>query len=236
MTCCMGHVERNQPKFSNPPLAKCEMSGPDENLPTTAPLPGRRSPFAHNLWLGLWIAFCALLVASAGFASFTSKSRSMKPPDSLHADAIVVLTGGSERIAAGLVLLKEKAAKRLLITGVHPATTASQLQHIFGINDQLFKCCIDLDKRAPDTRGNAIEAAQWARGFGFRKLVVVTSDYHILRSMVEFSRAMPEMELIAYPVSGSDSGAPTQSVATFRLWLNEYVKYLLALVKLQAKD
>ncbi len=171
---------------------------------------------------------CVLVVATAGFASFTENSRKIARPANVSVDAIVVLTGGSERISAAVRLLEQKVAKRLLISGVYPATTAQQLSRITEAEASLFKCCVDLDKRAPDTRGNAAEAADWATRHGFRKIAVVTSDYHILRAIVEFSRAMPNVELVAYPVASNDAGKPAVSFSMFRLWVSEYVKYLLA--------
>ena len=77
-------------------------------------------------------------------------------------------------------------------------------------------------------RGNAAEAADWATRHGFRKIAVVTSDYHILRAIVEFSRAMPDVELVAYPVASNDPDKPAASFSMLRLWVSEYVKYLLA--------
>ncbi len=182
---------------------------------------------------GLGIFVCVLLVTIAGFASFTERSRKMTRAAEISVDGIVVLTGGPERIAAAVRLLEQKAARRLLISGVYPATTARQLSQITETEASLFACCVDLDKRASDTRGNAAEAAGWAARHKFRKLAVVTSDYHILRAMVEFGRAMPDLELVAYPVASGDSGGSAHSLATFRLWTSEYVKYLLALVRLQ---
>lgn len=169
-----------------------------------------------------------LVVATAGFASFTEHSRKIARPADISVDAIVVLTGGPERISAAVRLLEQKVAKRLLISGVYPATTAQQLSRITEAEASLFKCCVDLDKRAPDTRGNAEEAAEWATRHGFRKIAVVTSDYHILRAIVEFSRAMPNVELVAYPVTSNGAEKPAPSFSMLRLWVSEYVKYLLA--------
>lgn len=158
----------------------------------------------------------------------------MVRPDKISVDAIVVLTGGPERISAAVRLLEKKTAKRLLISGVYPATTAQQLRRITDADASLFTCCVDLDKRASDTRGNAAEAAKWVERHKFQKLAVVTSDYHILRATVEFARAMPEVELVAYPVASGDSEGSAYSPVTFRLWISEYVKYLLALARLRS--
>lgn len=209
------------------------MADPSENSDTQAQLPDAPRESYGAVRIGLGVFLCMLLVAIAGFASFTERSRKMVRPDNISVDGIVVLTGGPERISAAVRLLEQKTAKRLLISGVYPATTARQLSQITHAETSLFTCCVDLDKRASDTRDNAAEAASWAARHKFKKLAVVTSDYHILRATVEFARAMPEVELVAYPVASGDSGSSAYSFATFRLWISEYVKYLLALVRLQ---
>ncbi len=209
------------------------MSDPSGNSDTQTHLPDA-PPARHGaLRTGLGVVVCVLLVAVAGFASFSERSRKMARPDKISVDGIVVLTGGAERISAGVRLLEQKAAKRLLISGVYPATTARQLSRMTQAEASLFTCCVDLDKRASDTRDNAAEAAGWAARHKFQKLAVVTSDYHMLRATVEFSRAMPDVELVAYPVASGDNDGSAGSIATFRLWISEYVKYLLALVRLQ---
>lgn len=212
------------------------MSDPINSSSTPTRLPGKAPVSGSNVLLSLWITICALLVTSAGFSSFSVTSRDLTRPLEVKADGIIVLTGGSERISAGLELLNKGLAKRLLISGVHPATSAAQLRSALKADAELFKCCVDLDKNALDTRGNAVEAALWVKKNSFKRLFIVTSDYHILRSMLEFSRTMPDHELIAYSVSGRDSGDPMASRANFKLWLNEYIKYLLALVRLKVAD
>lgn len=182
------------------------------------------------------IAACALLVVLGGFYSFWHQSGALACPDNPRADGIVVLTGGPERISSAIRLLEERAAGRLLISGVHPQTTAHELRRVTGTGRDLFRCCIDLDRRAPDTRGNAEEARQWADERGYSRLLIVTSDYHILRAMKEFSRAMPKTELVACPVAGRDGRDPLQNMTSLRLWFAEYVKYLLALMRIQIRN
>lgn len=206
------------------------MSDPSGKSSTETHLRDAHTKRTGNWWIGLGVFACVLLVATAGFASFAENSRHIGRPANLSVDGIVVLTGGPERISAAVRLLEQKTAKRLLISGVYPATTARQLSEITRAEASLFKCCVDLDKRAPDTRGNAAEAANWATRHKFARIAVVTSDYHILRAIVEFSRAMPNVELVAYPVASSDAKTPALSFAMLRLWISEYIKYLLALL------
>jgi uncharacterized SAM-binding protein YcdF (DUF218 family) len=201
--------------------------------PAAGPPADHRRGVRATLVRGSVIAACALLVVIGGFYGFWHQSSRLAWPDNPKADGIVVLTGGPERITAAIRLLEEKAAGRLLISGVHPQTTARELRRITGTERDLFRCCIDLDRRAPDTRGNAEEARQWADERGYTRLLIVTSDYHILRAMKEFSRVMPQTELVACPVPGRDGRDPLHNLSSLRLWFSEYVKYLLALMRIQ---
>lgn len=195
--------------------------------------PGSRGTARATIVRGLVIALCAALVVLGGFFAFWQRSVNLQAKPQAQADGIVVLTGGPERISTAIRLLEDKAARRLLISGVHPQTSAREIRRITGAGQDLFRCCIDLDKRAPDTRGNAEEARRWAADKGFKRLLIVTSDYHILRAMREFSRAMPEAELLPCPVAGRDGQDPLHNSSSLRLWFSEYVKYLLALVRIQ---
>jgi uncharacterized SAM-binding protein YcdF (DUF218 family) len=95
---------------------------------------------------------------------------------------------------------------------------------------RMLACCVDLDREAQDTTGNATETRQWAKRKGFASLIVVTSDYHIVRSMVELAEAMPDVRLIAYPVSNPDLHLDDwwRRPDAFGLLLREYGKFLLA--------
>ena len=64
----------------------------------------------------------------------------------------------------------------------------------------MFRCCVDLDKRALNTKSNAFETTAWVRQQGFRSLIVVTSTYHMPRTLIELRQAMPDVELLPYPV------------------------------------
>ena len=93
-----------------------------------------------------------------------------------------------------------------------------------------FGCCVDLDHSAVNTRSNAAETRRWVQERGFRSLIVVTSNYHMPRAIVEMSHAMPDVELIPFAVIGDkwrDEPWWT-SGTTFRLLLSEYAKYLAA--------
>lgn len=157
------------------------------------------------------------------------------------ADAIVVLTGGPMRLEASGDLLKSQRARHLLVSGVNLRTTEPQVRSLLDVNDDLFSCCVELGFEARDTRGNAREGASWfARltdeesgpigGQGSYRLILVTSNYHMQRSLHEFRRLLPQVELVPHAVRGLDMSSPTwwREAGNWRLLLGEYGKLLLA--------
>lgn len=156
----------------------------------------------------------------------------MKP--SQNADGIVVLTGGSSRVSDAMELLAAGYGKRLLISGVHPTNGFNDIQRSLPDSQRLLACCVDLDRSAVNTRSNATETRRWAVERGFQSLIVVTSNYHMPRAIVELSSAMPEIKLIPFSVIGDkwrDEPWWT-SGAALRLLLSEYAKFLFAELRL----
>ena len=114
--------------------------------------------------------------------------------------------GVDRRLVAGLGcdgLLAGGYGKRLLISGVHPTNAVSDISRSLPDNQSLLlRCCVDLDRSAVNTRSNAAETRRWARERGFKSLIVVTSNYHMPRAIVELSHAMPDVTLIPFAVVG----------------------------------
>lgn len=168
----------------------------------------------------------ALLAAVAlgwagGLAGFVLAA-TREPPDGPPAtDAIVVLTGGKQRIDRGLELLVEGRAQRLFVSGVHRDVDLAELLRVSPAQPAWVQCCVVLGHAALDTHGNAAETAAWMRSEGYRSMRLVTAAYHMPRSMLELRRAMPEAEIVPNPVFPDGSAF---------LYLVEYHKYLGALV------
>ena len=178
------------------------------------------------------------VAAAVGFVGFLSQLRGAEIKPARNADGIVVLTGGSSRVSDAMELLAGGYGKRLLISGVHPTNAASDISRSLPDNQSLLSCCVDLDRSAVNTRSNAAETRRWARERGFKSLIVVTSNYHMPRAIVELSHAMPDIELIPFAVVGDkwrDEPWWT-SGATVRLLLSEYVKYVAAEMRVRLAD
>ncbi len=153
------------------------------------------------------------------------------------ADGIVVLTGGDNRLEAGAKLMSEGRAKRMLISGVNRKVTREEMEHLLGLDKQLFNCCVDLGYEALDTVGNADETRTWANTNGYTRLIVVTSRYHMPRSLAELALVMPGVTLLPYAVTPKrfPETAWWLHVATTRVLLSEYLKYLPAVARLTAQ-
>ncbi|MCC8941902.1 YdcF family protein [Bradyrhizobium sp. Arg68] len=180
----------------------------------------------------------AFVAAGIGFVGFLSQLRGVETDPPQTADGIVVLTGGSSRVSDAMELLAAGYGKRLLISGVHPTNAASDISRSLPDSQRLMSCCVDLDRSAVNTRSNAAETRRWARERGFKSLIVVTSNYHMPRAIVELSHAMPDVTLIPFAVIGEkwrDEPWWT-SGATFRLLLSEYAKYVAAEVRVRLAD
>ena len=184
-------------------------------------------------------AFAVVLVgAIVGFVAFLAQLRGVETQPARTADGIVVLTGGSSRVSDAMELLAGGYGKRLLISGVHPTSGASDISRSLPDNQSLLGCCVDLDRSAINTRSNAAETRRWVRERGFKSLIVVTSNYHMPRAIAEMSHAMPDVTLIPFAVVGDKwRDEPWwSSGATFRLLLSEYAKYVAVELRVRLAD
>ena len=149
----------------------------------------------------LVVVFVVGGIAIGGFLNFVHQVRgtdAAAAASAPKAEAVAVLTGGARRIDVGLELLSEGRAERMLISGVNERTSGAAIADAArGATDEserarLFACCIDLGRDALDTVGNAAEARDWIRERGFSHVLVVTADYHMPRSLLEFRRALAD--------------------------------------------
>jgi uncharacterized SAM-binding protein YcdF (DUF218 family) len=198
------------------------------------------SSSALELWVGaLRFIFDLLLLAvvltAIGFFIFTDGIQRSQP-EPRTADGIAVLTGGVARIDEAMKLLAQQKAKRLLITGVNRTTSTEALKQLASEGDQLFSCCVDIDKEARNTIDNATETSQWVALHHYNSIIVVTSNYHMPRALAELGRVMPGVTLIPYSVIVNNVRLDRWWTypGTTRLLISEYLKYLPALGRLGA--
>ncbi len=170
-------------------------------------------------------AACAI-VWVAGFLWFV-KDAERPAPDLPIADGIVALTGGADRVATAISLLRQNRARVLLISGVGPNTAEQTLFRGTGIDPSTLGDRITLGRAATDTLGNADEAAAWARANNVHSLIVVTAGYHMQRALTELARTLPDVALFPAPVVPPALRGGTQ-FSTLRLLAGEYTKWIAA--------
>ena len=170
------------------------------------------------------------LALLGGFVVFAMTMSRFEVHTPVAGDAVVVLTGGELRVREGFRLFAEGAGRRILISGVNRATSKDDLRRLSGVTPLLFDCCVDVGYVALDTIGNAAETRQWLKTWGFRRLVVVTSNYHMPRSLMELGRALPDVDLVPHAVVPRHlhSSEWWRHPGAIKLVVLEYVKLLPA--------
>jgi uncharacterized SAM-binding protein YcdF (DUF218 family) len=148
-------------------------------------------------------------------------------------DAIVVVTGGRLRVETALDLLGAGRAQKLFISGVNPRVDRVALLRVIGRTDESTADRIEIGHEAENTLGNARETAQWMHREGYRSLRLVTSWYHMRRSLLEFERVMPDTLIVAEPVfaAHSDPELWSEWLDVAILTVGEYDKFLATLVR-----
>ncbi len=192
--------------------------------------PGGRRRTRRKWRLGAAAMVIALAVWGTGLFRFAETIPKAVADADAPTDAIVVLTGGRGRLSTGLDLLARQRAKRLFVSGVYQTVDVGKLFELSRNVSEELRCCVEVGHSADDTAGNAAETAAWVRKNGVRSLRIVTSGYHMPRSLLEFRRAMPGVTLVPHPVF-------SQHVKQQRWWawpgtailiIGEYNKFLLA--------
>ncbi len=151
-------------------------------------------------------------------------------------DAIVVLTGGSQRTRTGLDLLSRGMADKLFISGVHAGVEIPRLLAAAGASQTPLRERVETGYGALNTAGNALETEQWMRDNGFRSLRLVTANYHMPRSLLQFRHALPDATIIPHPVFPDHVKQDKwwRWPGTARLIIGEYNKFLVAWAKQRA--
>lgn len=190
------------------------------------------SAMLHSARRALVVLGVLFVVWLAGLVWFANRIPS---PDgaaisSEPTDAVVVLTGGALRLKAGLELLEAGKTKKLFVSGVSRRVDLMELLRTARTPPDAVACCIILGHEAADTTGNAAETRLWMEHEGYHSLRLVTANYHMQRSLLEFRYAMPDMTIVPNPVF-PDSFKRNHWWAwpgTFALIVSEYQKYVIA--------
>lgn len=180
------------------------------------------------------VFFTLFIAWGLGWLWFATTIAMAKPDNTqIESDAIVVLTGGNGRVNKGLDLLAEKVAPKLFISGVNKDVQKADIYASWKKPTPTKPCCIYLGYKAEDTTGNALETQNWINDHDIESFHLVTSNYHMPRAYQEVSRALPETQIIRYPVLTEDF--KNWQGRFWTLTFSEYNKTLVSWLDLDKK-
>jgi uncharacterized SAM-binding protein YcdF (DUF218 family) len=176
-----------------------------------------------------------VVIWTIGLFGFAGRvDRSTPAADPPVSDGVVALTGASDaRIEAAMQLLEDGKARRMLVSGVNPKASRADMRTVAQAQRRIYDCCVDLGYQATDTVGNARETAHWADAEGYHSLILVTSDFHMPRALLELKAAMPDAVITPYPIRTTDLDAHHwwRSRDGVRRMTFEYSKYVVILAR-----
>lgn len=169
-------------------------------------------------WVILFLIFC--------LGTVSLKYTPLQP-----ADAIVVLTGGKDhRVQEGIGLLQQKWADTLFISGVNKIV---KTQDILGSTNSELKSTIHLGYMAENTHTNAIEINHWVKEHNIKSIILVTSFYHMPRSLLELKTIQSDISVIPYSIFPKEFDKSTNWIHTKYAWhlFLEYHKFIITFFK-----
>ena len=179
---------------------------------------------------------CFLVVADAlpFYEAFlhnatTARQETALPPVS-PVEAIVVVTGDSRRIPRALALLAERSSPLLVISGVQPGVTLHQMLGASAVLPKELLARIVVETEAVSTRDNARRTRPLLQKRHVKRVILVTSDYHMYRTLRAFESIAKEFEYVPFPVA-SETGdlfirEGVFSSEAFPRVANEFVKLI----------
>ena len=169
--------------------------------------------------------------------NFKKNILSLTNYNDIESPNIVILTGGANRIKDGLKIIENFQNSRninykILVSGTGMGFTKSSLKKKLGpnFNSQLIQCCIDLDGVSKNTLTNASETFKWTNKNDIKEFILITSNYHMPRAILEFKNVMPNLKIYTYAITPKKHDIENwlSSYQTFSLVFTEYCKFIIA--------
>lgn len=143
-------------------------------------------------------------------------------------EALVVITGDKNRISKALELLSQTPESWLLISGVSKKTNLNALVALHGGSEKSLSAIegrIIIDSQATSTMENAEETEKVLQEKSIQEMILITSDYHMVRALGIFKRKVTAT-VIPYAVSSDlTEGLSGWPVLAFK-FVVEYWKWV----------
>ena len=89
---------------------------------------------------------------------------------------------------------------------------------------KVLNCCINIENISKNTKTNAIESFKWIKKNNFKSITLITSDYHMQRSLVEFKKIFGKINIIPFVLKSNNSNIR----AMYNNYFVEYLKFLIS--------
>ena len=144
----------------------------------------------------LFILIFSGIFFSISFINFIIILRAITLTNCTPLEGIAVLTGGKGRIAKGIKLFKSSPNSYLIISGVD-----KNIKNIDIVPKELLKNNrVFIDRKSETTIDNAEAIIKWANQYRIGNIRIITSDYHMPRSMLILLRKSNSLNFYADPV------------------------------------
>ena len=174
----------------------------------------------------LYISSFLILFLIYGFLIFLKKIHYTQISFNYKTDGIAVLTGGKGRINLGLDLFNKNRNLRLIISGVDKKVSDRSIIP----NNLINKFNITIDKDSETTYDNAKVINNWTSKHKLQNVAIITSYYHMPRSMMLIRSLTPTINFYAYPVEKKTfkNISFIENISYYFFLTEEYIKYLVS--------
>lgn len=143
----------------------------------------------------------------------------LSPSNSLtYADAIVVVSGDTDRLPHAISLYKRGISPTLILSGATRESSRSnaRIMESQATKEGIPKKAIILEEKATNTYENALYTKDIIPSKGFKKLILVTSPYHQRRTYETFKHVLNGHDVVLL-----NSPATSSSWRTDNWWVSE---------------
>lgn len=178
------------------------------------------------------IIFALFIFWLIGLLFFIAEIDKLETADTQKADAIVVLTGGRNRINSAFKIYKNNGERqKVFISGVNSKVNIEKLLRFHKLDIKNTEN-IYIGYAAKNTTGNARETVEWVKKHDIESILLVTSNYHMFRAKYEIKLIDDKIKIISYPVHSKYVKQPYwQNIGSFCLISLEYTKYIITKIK-----
>lgn len=133
---------------------------------------------AIGLLVATWIVLCLVFFTWSPWAGSAPA----------HADAVIVLSGGRNRLPPALALIRRGIAPVLAISSVSRTHPWALGRRVCARRTYAHATVLCFDAQPYSTQGEAESVARLARAHRWTTIVVVTSRFHVTRARMLFRR------------------------------------------------